>query len=237
MEIIVEELGNVLELANIYVEIQPANVRVPYVKSMIVMNYVSLMWLGTAVNQIILHMFVTVVPKRNFVPTRDLRRKTTYRKRKRTKSKNPAYVSSCRIGRTYEDFTKYMESKDTDIVVEMDTVIGRKGSGNRLLTMIFRKNSVMLAFLLPDGKAESVKNHEFIRYAIPKGKTLNAYTQTEITLLTNHINSVRRPSLGHKSPYEMAADDENMQLLFKLLKMHPIPPDEVRLSPDIFKSI
>lgn len=88
----------------------------------------------------------------------DLRRKTTYRKRKRTKSKNPAYVSSCRIGRTYEDFTKYMESKDTDIVVEMDTVIGRKGSGNRLLTMIFRKNSVMLAFLLTDGKAESVKH-------------------------------------------------------------------------------
>lgn len=72
MEIIVEDLGNVPELANIYVEIQPANVRVPYVKSMIVMNYVSLMWLGTAANWIILHMFVTVVPKRNFVPTRDL---------------------------------------------------------------------------------------------------------------------------------------------------------------------
>lgn len=53
-----------------------------------------------------------------------------------------------------------MESKDTDIVVEMDTVIGRKDSGNRLLTMIFRKNSVMLAFLLPDVKAESV-NHIF----------------------------------------------------------------------------
>ena len=65
---------------------------------------------------------------------------------------------SYRIGRTYEDFTKYIESKDIDIVVEMDTVIGRKGSGNRLLTMIFRKNSVMLAFLLLDGKAKSVKH-------------------------------------------------------------------------------
>ena len=231
----------------------------------------------------------------------DLRRKTSYRKRKRTRTKHPAYVSSCRIGRTYEDFLQYMESKSTDIVVEMDTVIGRKGAGNRLLTMIFRKNSVMLMFLLPDGKADSVKqifdtlenclgldifqqlfpviltdngsefkrvdgleltddyeyrtrifycdpqaawqkariekNHEFIRYAIPKGKSLNAYTQTEITLLTNHINSVRRPGLGHKSPYELAAGDDNMQLLFKLLKMHPIPPDEVRLNPDIFKSI
>ena len=42
-------------------------VRVPYVKNMIAMNWVSIMWLGTAVNQIILLMFVTIVPKRNFV--------------------------------------------------------------------------------------------------------------------------------------------------------------------------
>ena len=42
--------------------------------------------------------------------------------------------------------------------MEMGTVIGCKGSGNRLLTMIFRKNSVMLAFFFPDGKAESVKH-------------------------------------------------------------------------------
>lgn len=231
----------------------------------------------------------------------DLRRKTTYRKRKRTKVKNPAYVTSCRIGRTYEDFLTYISSKDPDTVVEMDTVIGRKGPGNRLLTMIFRKNSVMLMFLLPDGKADSVKrifdllenslglevfsqlfpiiltdngsefkrvdsleltadyeyrtrifycdpqaawqkariekNHEFIRYAIPKGKSLNGYTQEEITFLANHINSIKRPSLGLKSPYELAINDPNMLLLFKLLKMHPIPPDEVRLNPDIFKLI
>lgn len=231
----------------------------------------------------------------------DLRRKTTYRKRRRTKSKNPTYVSNCRIGRTYEDFDKYLQSHNSEDVVEMDTVIGRKGSGNRLLTMIFRKNSVMLMFIMPNGKADSVKsvfdalesclgldtfkqlfpviltdngsefkrvdsleltedyeyrtrifycdphaawqkariekNHEFIRYAIPKGKTLNAYNQTEITFLANQINSIRRPSLGYKTPYELAANDENMQLLFKLLKMHPIPPDEVRLNPDIFKNI
>ena len=42
-------------------------------------------------------------------------------------------------------------------VVEMDTVKGVRETGKRLLTMIFRKNSVMLLFLMPDGKAESVK--------------------------------------------------------------------------------
>ena len=39
----------------------------------------------------------------------------------------------------------------------MDTVKGVRESGKRLLTMIFRKNNVMLLFLMPDGKAESVK--------------------------------------------------------------------------------
>ena len=231
----------------------------------------------------------------------DLRRKTSYRRRKRSQKHKPAYVTNCRIGRTYENFTTYMERKDPETVVEMDTVIGRKGVENRLLTMLFRKNSVMLIFLLPDGKAESVrnvfdalesclghevfkalfpviltdngsefkrvetlekgsssrqrthifycdpqaawqkarieKNHEFIRYAIPKGKSLNGYTQSEITLLANHINSIKRPGLNYQSPYELAAGDENMQILLKLLKMHPIPPDEVRLNPDIFKQI
>lgn len=44
-----------------------------------------------------------------------------------------------------------------DDVVEMDTVKGVREQGKRLLTMIFRKNNVMLLFLMPDGKAESVK--------------------------------------------------------------------------------
>ena len=79
------------------------------------------------------------------------------------------------------------------------------------------------------------KNHEFIRYVIPRGKTLNPYTQEDMTLLMNHINSTRRPSLGNKSPYELVnEDDEDMQALFALLKMDLIPPDEVHLMPDLF---
>ena len=78
------------------------------------------------------------------------------------------------------------------------------------------------------------KNHEFIRYVIPRGKTLNPYTQEDMTLLMNHINSTRRPSLGNKSPYELVnEDDEDMQALFALLKMDLIPPDEVHLMPDL----
>jgi len=79
------------------------------------------------------------------------------------------------------------------------------------------------------------KNHEFIRYVLPKGKSLNPYTQDDITLLMNHINSVIRPGLGNKCPYDLVeGSDEDMKRLMALLKMHPIPADEVHLKPDLF---
>ena len=77
------------------------------------------------------------------------------------------------------------------------------------------------------------KNHEFIRYVLPQGRSLNPYTQDDITLLMNHINSIRRPGLENKTPYELAEGDADMQALMQLLKMHPIPPDEVHLKPDL----
>ena len=80
-----------------------------------------------------------------------------------------------------------------------------------------------------------MKNHEFIRYASPKKKSLNPYNQDDITLLMNHINSIKRPGLGNKSPYELVEEGDNdFHELMKLLKMHLIPPDEVHLMPDLF---
>ena len=84
-------------------------------------------------------------------------------------------------------------------------------------------------------KAHIEKNHEYIRYVLPRGKSLDPYTQEDITLLMNHINSTRRPRLGNKAPYELVDEgDEDMQRLFRLLKMDLIPPDEVHLKPDLF---
>ena len=235
----------------------------------------------------------------------DLRRKTGYKKRGKGYQPPLEFANiEFRQGRTYTDFEYAMKVKYTeDEVVEMDTVKGVREQGKRLLTMIFRKNNVMLLFLMPDGKAESVKrvfdylesglgievfrrlfpviltdngsefkkvdelelttdedgfliyrtslyycdpmaswqkeciekNHEFIRYAISKKKNLNPYNQDDITKLMNHINSVKRPRLGNESPYELVEeDDEDFQELMRLLKMHLIPPDEVRLMPDLF---
>ena len=84
-------------------------------------------------------------------------------------------------------------------------------------------------------KAHIEKNHEYIRYVTPKGKSLNPYTQEDMILLMNHINSTRRRSLGGKAPYELVDEhDEDMHALFSLLKMDLIPPDEVHLKPDLF---
>ena len=231
----------------------------------------------------------------------DLRRKTGYKPRKKGHAVSLGFANQeYRQLRTYADFENAMKIQYCEAdVVEMDTVKGVRETGKRLLTMIFRKNSIMLLFLMPDGKAESVKrvfdhlelglgldtfrnlfpviltdngsefkrvgeleyteeleyrtslyycdpmaswqkahiekNHEFIRYAVPKGKSLNPYTQEDMTLLMNHINSVRRPALGNKSPYELVEEDDvDMHDLMTLLKMHPIPPDEVHLMPDLF---
>lgn len=231
----------------------------------------------------------------------DLRRKVGYRQRKKTylANKRGFQNQSYRIGRTYKDYEEMVNHRFSDFeVVEMDTVNGRRESGKRLLTMIFRKNSVMLLFLMPDGTADSVvrvfdyleaglgterfqrlfpailtdngsefnrvdslelteewgfrtsiyycdpmaswqkphieKNHEYIRYVIPKGKSFNPYTQEDITLLMNHINSTIRPGLKYRAPYELIEeDDEDMKALMTLLKMHLIPADEVHLNPDL----
>ena len=231
----------------------------------------------------------------------DLRRKVAYRRR-RSKERQKRLNQVYREGRTYEDFQREAKHSLTYEYesVEMDTVKGTRESGKRLLTMILRKNSVMLLFLMPDGTADSVKtvfdflefglglerfhrlfpviltdngaefkrpieleynadlvprtsiyycdpmaswqkphiekNHEFVRYVIPRGRSLNPYTDEDITLLMNHINSTKRPGLGNKAPYELISDDdEDMHELMSLLEMDLIPADEVHLKPSLFK--
>ena len=80
-------------------------------------------------------------------------------------------------------------------------------------------------------KGRLEKKHEYIRYVIPKGTSLKPFTQDDMTLLMNHINSTRRPGLQNMSPYEMIPeDDHDMHLLMKLLGLQFIDPDDVNLT-------
>lgn len=76
------------------------------------------------------------------------------------------------------------------------------------------------------------KNHAFIRYVLPKGKTFKGYTQEDMTLIANHINSTIRPKLGYKCPYELV-ETEDMKKLLKELNMSQVPTDEICLSPKL----
>ena len=83
-------------------------------------------------------------------------------------------------------------------------------------------------------KGSLERNHEFIRYVLPKGTNFDFLTQEKITLLINHINSLKREKLNYATPY----------LLSKLLldnKLHDvmgliqINPDDVHLKPELLR--
>lgn len=226
----------------------------------------------------------------------DLPKKVKYKPRKKKIStiiKNPSY----RIGRTFEDFTKFLEDNPDTPVVEMDTVYGTR-SGKVLLTFIFRNCSLMLAFLINHCNQRCVKevidtlylllgkevftnsfpviltdngsefkfpnslefdnkgnqrtrifycnpmasyqkpyvekNHEFIRYILPKGVSFEELSQEDITFMMNNINSVARASLNGNTPFKLAQLVLDTSLLEKLSLKH-IPADEVYLKPSLFK--
>lgn len=86
----------------------------------------------------------------------------------------------------------------------------------------------------PGQKGSAEKNHEFIRYVLPKGTSFNDLTQADISLLMDHINSYTRESLGNKCPYDMFQFLYGETIL-SLLGCHKIEPNEVTLTPALLK--
>lgn len=78
------------------------------------------------------------------------------------------------------------------------------------------------------------KNHEFIRYILPKGSSFKNITQEDCDLFMNNINSLCRDSLNGKSPYEamLFICDE---YILKSLNCYYIKPDEVILNDSLLK--
>lgn len=83
-------------------------------------------------------------------------------------------------------------------------------------------------------KARLERNHSFIRYIIPKGKSMYMLTDENVLLITNHINSVARDSLKGNTPFDMA----NMLIDKKVLEslnLQKVSPDCVQLTPALLK--
>jgi len=83
-------------------------------------------------------------------------------------------------------------------------------------------------------KGACEKNHEEIRYILPKGTSLQFMTQEKASIIMSHINSLARGSLGGRTPYERFVDRYGEEPL-KKLGVQFIPAKDVNLTPSIVK--
>ena len=230
----------------------------------------------------------------------DLRRKVRYKcKPRKTGTRVSLAAKEFRIGRTYEDFQKFIQENPDIPVVELDTVEGgRDNSTQAFLTIFFRNCSLMLIFVLQEKSQDQVikvfdylteklgikvfqelfpviltdngvefqfperlecdkngeirtkifycnpnsswqkgrieKNHEYIRYVIPKSQSLDHYKQRDACVLMNHINSEARDSLNGCTPFRLSKMLLNNRL-HRLLCLQEIPGGQVHLKPSLLK--
>ena len=78
------------------------------------------------------------------------------------------------------------------------------------------------------------KNHEFIRYVLPKKTTFKNLTQNDCLIIANHINSLCRDSLNYNCPFKamlFLCDEKTLNML----NMYYIEPDQVQLNQKLIK--
>lgn len=73
------------------------------------------------------------------------------------------------------------------------------------------------------------KNHEYIRYVLPKGTSFAGLTQEDCYLLASHINSTPRVSLNNVSPYNLALPFMGIETI-KKFQIKKIDNDDIDLS-------
>ncbi len=78
-------------------------------------------------------------------------------------------------------------------------------------------------------KGRLEKNHEFIRYILPKGRPFTTLTKVQVITMMNHINSTARASLNGRTSLRLP------DALLKWSGAAAIPHDEVLLKPRLLK--
>ncbi len=83
-------------------------------------------------------------------------------------------------------------------------------------------------------KSNCERNHEFIRYVIPKGTSMDHFTQMDITKLMNHINSYPRKKWNGQAPLDLFIQIYGQETA-TLLDLEKIPSDSINLTPALLK--
>ena len=86
----------------------------------------------------------------------------------------------------------------------------------------------------PFQKGAVENNHELIRRIIPKGRSLESYSQEDIDLMMNHINSYGRKKLNDRSPFAVFSFLNGEDILSKL-GAECIPSNDIIIHPDLLK--
>jgi IS30 family transposase len=76
--------------------------------------------------------------------------------------------------------------------------------------------------------------HEFIRRYIPKGESFNQYSQEDITLMINNINSIPRDKFGGCTAYQVQEIFTNPNF-FKELNLEKIYGNDVIIKPSLLR--
>lgn len=83
-------------------------------------------------------------------------------------------------------------------------------------------------------KSGCERNHEFIRYIIPKNKGKECYTEEEIRIMMNHINSYPRKKWNGQSPIDLFTQIYGQEVT-SILGLEKISPDSINLTPALLK--
>jgi IS30 family transposase len=86
----------------------------------------------------------------------------------------------------------------------------------------------------PYQKGSIENNHELIRRIIPKGTNLDNFSQDDITLMMNNINSYARKKLNNRPPHQLFSLLYGDKILKKLGAVL-IAPSEIILKPELLK--
>jgi IS30 family transposase len=108
------------------------------------------------------------------------------------------------------------------VAIEFDTI------GNRRSRVFYcDPNS-------PHQKGAAENNHEMIRRIVPKGQSFDGFSQEDISLMMNHINSYGREGLNDRSPYDVFSYLFGECVLKKLGVKH-VSPDSIVLRPSLLE--
>ena len=83
-------------------------------------------------------------------------------------------------------------------------------------------------------KSNCERNHELIRYIIPKNHAKDEYTEEEIREMMNHINSYPRKKWNGQAPIDLFVKIYGQETA-TLLGLERIPPDSINLTPALLK--